>query len=382
MKQETSIPDPLKSALAGRKAVGNLRRLSAVSGLADFSSNDFLGFARSAELQARLLAALEELWAGSNGMPLIGATGSRLLTGNSTRAEELEQQIAAFHGAEAALLFSSGYAANLGLLSSVGRRGDTILYDERAHASIKDGARLGQAGSFSFRHNDPADLERRIRGAAGSVYVAVESLYSMHGDPAPLFDLTEVCSRSGAYMIVDEAHATGVFGPDGRGLVAGHGLEAQVFARIYTFGKALGLHGAAVLGSAGLRDFLINFARPFVYSTGLPLTSLTSIRLAYGMLQEAGSLRDALWRNIGLFRSGFRGNGLGGAMNGDSPIQWIGCSGSGACRRLAAAGVAAGLDLRPILSPTVPKGQEGIRVCLHAFNTEEEVRAVGEVVSG
>src|SRR5690606_6123052 len=166
---------------------------------------------------------------------LHGSTGSRLISGNYAIAEEAEKEISAFHGAESGLLFNSGYDANLGILSCVPRRGDTILYDSLSHASIRDGIRLGPAKSFSFRHNDLHDLERKMKNATGNVFVVTESVFSMDGDQAPLGEMSLLCDKNSAMLIVDEAHATGVVGDRGEGLVQKLGLEKKCFARVHTF---------------------------------------------------------------------------------------------------------------------------------------------------
>jgi 8-amino-7-oxononanoate synthase len=267
----------LTKHLEQRKNQNAIRQLSSETSLIDFCSNDYLGFARSRTLMEKIRT--------SAAAP--GSTGSRLISGNSMLCEDLERTIAEFHQAPAGLIFNSGFDANLGLLSSVARRGDTILYDELVHASIRDGIRLSFAKSFPFSHNNIAHLEARLRRARGELFVAVESVYSMDGDCAPLPDMANVCDQFGAHLIIDEAHATGVFGPGGRGLVVQEDLAARVFARVHTFGKALGSHGAIVLGSAALRSYLINFARSFIYTTALPPHSLRSIRASYQFLHEA-----------------------------------------------------------------------------------------------
>ncbi|NJM94490.1 MAG: aminotransferase class I/II-fold pyridoxal phosphate-dependent enzyme, partial [Cytophagales bacterium] len=176
---------------------------------------------------------------------------------------------------------NSGYAANLALLSALPQRGDTVLYDERAHACIKDGVRLSAAERFAFRHHDLDDLRRRLAGARGRRYVVVESIYSMDGDAAPLGELAALCREQEAALVVDEAHSTGLYAAGGAGLVSALGLGDDCLARVMTFGKALGGHGALVCGSAALCAFLVNFARPFIYTTALPPHSLLAIREAF-----------------------------------------------------------------------------------------------------
>lgn len=364
--------ESLSALLNSRQSAGSLRQLRQPTGLVDFCSNDYLGLARSPELREAIAASLGSFAGHPN-----GSTGSRLLAGNTTLAESLEAEIAAFHGAEAALLFNSGYDANIGLLASVPQRGDTLLTDELIHASMIDGARLSYATRHKFRHNDLDDLESKIRKATGTVYVAVESVYSMDGDLAPLADLCDLCDRYGAALLVDEAHATGPFGPRGEGVVSALGLENRVFARVHTFGKGLGVHGAVVLGSSLLRDFLINFARSFVYTTALPPHSLLAIRAAYEHLQT----HTYKIHQLHTLRAFFVQQATGQMPEADwllteSAIQGLVVPGNEACRAVAADLQASGLDVRPILSPTVPAGRERLRICLHTFNTEAEIFAL------
>ncbi len=365
-----ALPPALAARLKARTEAGLLRRLPAPApGLIDFASNDYLGLVHS----GRLAAAVREKLLADPALLLSGATGSRLLTGNSAAAEALEARLAAYHRGEAALLFTSGYAANLGFFGSVPQRGDTVLYDEAVHASVRDGLRLGLAKHLSFRHNDVADLERRLRFARGAVYVVVESLYSMDGDLAPLPALVEVCRRHGLLLVVDEAHTTGVSGPGGAGRVVELGLEDAVFFRLLTFGKAVGAAGAAWIGPAGLREYLINFARSFIYSTAAPAVLLATLDAAYDLLPtldpERAQLRavsEAL--ATGLARvPGLRTHGAASQLvHAAIPTDQT------RLPALAAGLSAAGFDARPILPPTVPADSARLRVIAHAHNTVAE----------
>lgn len=365
----TKADNTVQNLLEKRRSAGLFRSLKKPTDLIDFCSNDYLGLARSATLRQRI----EQAVAGQATL-LNGSTGSRLLAGNSVLAEELEVGIARFHEAEAALVFNSGYDANVGLLASLPQRGDTLLTDELIHASMIDGARLSLANRFKFRHNDLADLENRLKNATGTVYVAIESVYSMDGDLAPLPDIVALCERYEAALIVDEAHATGVFGPNGGGLVQHFGLAQRVFARVHTFGKALGVHGAAVVGSAALRDFLINFARSFVYSTALPPHSLLAIRSVYQFLPQSEALIQRLHALRNYFQQLIQAQlPQTEWTSADSPILGLIVRGNDACRAVATQLQQAGFDIRPIVSPTVPAGRERLRICLHAFNSEQEI---------
>ncbi len=362
------IDERLSASLDKRIAEKTFRSLTLKSGLIDFSSNDYLGFARSPELKNKIkeYEISERYYAN-------GSTGSRLLSGNSAFAEELEKFIAHYHHAEAALLFNSGYNANLGLFSALGRKGDTIIYDELIHASVHDGMRLSKAECKPFAHNNTVQLEALLKGTTGQVFVAVESVYSMDGDFAPLKAIAAICKKYNASLIVDEAHATGIFGKNGTGSVCELGLENEVFARLITYGKAMGCHGAAVLGSTLLKNYLMNFARSFIYTTAAPLNNLFAIKSAYDALQQSEEQITALKINIGYFKSRIKTVDGINLHESSSPIQSIIIPGNERVRNIAAQIQSKGFDVRPLVSPTVPAGQERIRICLHAFNTEKEI---------
>lgn len=351
----------MDARLKVRESEGLLRTLRTENNLIDFCSNDYLGFSKSFE---------------SGNVSLIndgGATGSRLLTGNSALVEKLEGFIAEYHNSEAGLIFNSGYDANLGLFSAIPQRGDTVLYDELIHASVRDGIRLGFAKSQSFKHNSLKDLERKIQNSKGIVYIAVESVYSMDGDFAPLQELTEISAKYHSRLIVDEAHATGVFGNRGEGRVVVLNLESKVFARVHTFGKALGAHGSIVLGSEELRQLLINFARPFIYSTALPKHSICAIKTAYDKMSKNNNKVLKLFTLIDLYRKKIEGVKSLCVSNSFSPIQCLVLGGNERVKALAVNLQNEGFDVRPILSPTVQAGTERLRICLHAFNTNNDV---------
>jgi len=355
--------DFLSKKLSEREAQNALRQLQLPSGNTDFCSNDYLGIVRNRLLESRVAGAFMNYRHGS--------TGSRLLAGNSLLAEETESFIASFHDAEAGVLFNSGYDANLGLLSSVPQRGDTILYDYLSHASIRDGIRLSFAQSFSFRHNDVEDLEKKLKAAAGNIFVVTESVFSMDGDTAPLQEIAGLCEKYKANLIVDEAHATGVIGEKGEGLVQDLSLQSKCFARIHTFGKAVGCHGAIVLGSSLLRNFLVNFSRPFIYTTALPEAAIAAIRAAYEIFPEMNAEREHLQQLINLLQ---QATCRYDKKISSTPIQAVVIPGNDAVKEVAGTLQDAGMDVRPILYPTVPKGSERLRIVLHAFNSLHEVQ--------
>ncbi len=368
------VEQNLADKLNERKLAGNLRRLSTECAPIDFYSNDYLGLVTTGRLAALMGATPDAAHS-------TGSTGSRLLSGNSPLAEELEQRIAAFHGAEAALLFNSGYDANVGLLSCISNKHTTIIYDELCHASIIDGIRLSIAPhKFKFRHNNLASLDRKIQAnkSNGPLIVVVESVYSMDGDIAPLPEIVQLCGDNEVQLIVDEAHATGVTGDKGEGLVGKSGLQEKVFARVHTFGKALGCHGAAVVGSDLLKQYLINFARPFIYTTALPGHSLHAINCAYQFLSGAGFTNKPLHDLITYFRQKIKEPGSKGWVDSMSPIQALVVADNERCKQLATQLQQAGFQVKPILHPTVPLGMERLRVCLHSFNTREQVDGLFE----
>lgn len=357
----------LQQALQKRTEQNALRGLRINDLPVDFCSNDYRGYARSRLLQS----AIEREW---NALPerMNGSTGSRLLAGNTAYTEELEKYLAAFHETDAGLIFNSGYDANVGLFSALGQSETVFLYDELIHASVHDGIKLSKATAYPFKHNDLQHLEERLKLVKGIVYVAVESIYSMDGDCAPLVEMAMLCEKYGACLIVDEAHATGVTSNMG-GLVQALNLKEKVFARVHTFGKALGCHGAIVVGSELLRNYLINFCRSFTYTTALPLHSLVTIHQAYRLLQTDKETLASLNANIASFKNKLSGNPSVNLIRSDSPIQSIIVGGNEAVKACAEQLRNEGLDVRPILSPTVPKGKERMRICIHSFNTEKEI---------
>ena len=350
--------------LAKRKQENALRVLpSSNHSLVDFCSNDYLGFATvNSEI---------------HNLPS-GATGSRLLKGNHTIHEKTEAFLADYHNSEAALLFNSGYTANLGLISTITERTHIVLYDELSHASLREGIQLSHAKSFSFKHNSLTDLKEKLSKWHGKViWVITESVFSMDGDIAPLHEMASICHQYQAHLIVDEAHALGVFGMHGKGLINELKLENKVFARIVTFGKALGSHGAAVLGSKLLIDYLVNFCRAFIYTTALPPSQVAHILSQYKTLAN-GIAQEQLTKNIALFTSKLYN--LSSLIPSKSAIQCIVVPGNNKVKAVAASFQQAGFDVRPILSPTVPSGQERLRICLHSFNTTEEINSLTKLI--
>lgn len=362
----------LHEKLAARSAENALRALVPTAAPIDFSSNDYLGFSACAPLAQRV----QQAWEALGTQQRLGAGSSRLIRGTTALTEGVEQELAHFHCAEAGLLFTSGYDANLGLCSSLFHRSDTVLYDEYIHASLRDGMRLSLARCFSFAHNNTEQLEQKLRKATGRVWVLVESVYSMDGDTAPLVEIAALCQQYGAAFIVDEAHATGVYGSSGEGLCQALGIHERVFARIHTFGKALGGHGAIVVGSSTLRRYLINFARSFIYTTAAPVHTLLAAREAYRYLAAHPEVVTALQQRIHVFTTHAGNYPHVHFLPSNSAIQCCILPGNTRVKTVATLLQQQGFDVRPILSPTVPAGTERLRICLHTYNTTEEITAL------
>lgn len=364
-----NIPTHIIQKLEVRNQSNSLRTLSLESQLINFCSNDYLGFSTNNYLSQLIDSEYDSL---KYKFPT-GATGSRLVSGNTSFYEQTEQYLAQFYKAKDALIFNSGYVANMGVLSSIPQKGDTIFYDELSHACIKDGARISAADRFSFKHNDLNDLERRLKSAKGNVYVAVESVYSMDGDFAPLKELVLLCKKFGAFLIVDEAHSTGILGDNGSGLVCELGLESEIFCRIHTFGKAMGTHGACVVGTHELKSFLINFSRPFIYTTALPLHTVCTIKCNHKYLFNNQILINLLHENIKLFTSQLSEFAKSKMIPSQSAIQALIVEGNVEVKQKAKYLAEQGFLIKPILSPTVKEGQERLRICIRTTHKQEEI---------
>lgn len=367
-----NLSSKLLQKLEARRLEGSLRSLSSQHGLIDFSSNDYLGFAKSPVIQKEVIEEMHQYPVHN------GSTGSRLLSGNFDYHESLEADLAQFFQSEATILFNSGYDANIGLLSSILQRGDRIFYDELSHASIRDGIRLSYAKSFGFKHNDIDDLRQKLQktSAGGEDYLVVESVYSMDGDTAPLAELVKISKEFGLKLIVDEAHSTGVYGLKGQGIVVDMDLIPFVFARIHTFGKALGSHGAVVAGNKQLIDYLINFARSFIYTTSMPLHNVLTIKCSINEIVHSEE-RLILRQRIAFFKEMISHFGLEKLfIESSSPIQSCIIGSTKKVKDISGKLRAHKFDVKPILSPTVALGQERIRFCVHSYNTLADIREI------
>lgn len=348
-------------ALSEREAEGRLRKLKLPGNGIDFWSNDYLGLSANSDFQHILSAAVRH-----NPRYLTGATGSRLISGNSLAVTQVEEFIAAEHHVESALLFPSGYKANLALLSCIVGRQDTILVDELVHRSVYDGCLMSKAAKWKFRHNDPEHLKSLLKKAKGHVIIVVESLYSMDGDFAPLTAIAGLAKKFGAGLVVDEAHAIGVFG---KGLVHAAQLQQEVLATVVTYGKAMGVQGAAVLGSSVLKVYLVNFASPFIYSTAMPDVQALSIQLAYAYVNNNSEPAQRLQERIRYFRTYIRS----AISQAQSPIQVVQFLSAGQLKRAAEALSRHNIHAYAVFAPTVPAGAERLRICLHQFNSNAEI---------
>ena len=388
-----NLPLKLTKSIDIRKRQNAIRKLGSKKDLIDFSSNDYLGFSDLKQIYYSAERNLTDF-----NLMINGATGSRLLSGNHQLFSPAEDFIANFHSAESALIFNSGFDANIGFFSSVPQRGDLIFYDELAHASIRDGISMSRAKAYKFKHNDIEDLRGHIersrnKNNESEIYIVTESVFSMDGDIPDLRTLAEFAEKQHCFLVIDEAHATGVFGSDGAGMLQELGSQDKVFARIITFGKALGCHGAAILGSSALKEYLVNFAQSFIYTTALPPHSVATILASYQYLKNKPELAEInpehvegseikkLKQNIEFFKAEVVANKLQSFFTeSNSAIQSCIIPGNEKVKNTASKLEAEGYNVKPILSPTVPKGKERLRFCLHSFNSKEEISGVLKIL--
>lgn len=359
----------LERGLKGLEAAVRLRSLIPRRGY-DFSSNDFLGLAESPELKSAVVSAIER------GVP-VGSGGSRLLRGNHPEHEALEQEAAAFFGSEAALFFATGFMANFAIFSTLPQRGDLVVHDVLIHASVHDGLRNGRADHVAARHNDAGAVEDaikrwRVGGGVGRPWIAVESLYSMDGDLAPLDDLVAIATRHDAMLVIDEAHATGVYGPEGRGLAAHHEGARNVIA-LHTCGKALGAAGGLVCAPRVVADYLVNRGRSFVFTTAPPPLQAATVRAALALCRTHPDRRERLAALVGEAGRVLTQNGL--RPSGTHILPVIVGSDARAVA-LAQAMQRHGCDIRAIRPPTVPEGTARLRIALTLNTDVATVRAM------
>lgn len=368
----SSLPLNLQKKLQNRVENASLRSLKNKILSIDFSSNDYLGFARLEKVKENALRIEAEAKLQQN-----GATGSRLIRGNHVLYQEAEQLLAAFYQAEKALIFNSGYDANLGLFSSISTRNSLLLYDEFCHASIRDGIRLGQGKAYKFKHNDVEEVSQllaKYQSNFEAIFVVTEAVFSMDGDGPNLNQLLSVCKAYKAHLVVDEAHSNPIFPLND--LLPYHHVS-DVFARIVTFGKAFGCHGAAILGSEDLVTYLVNFARSFIYTTGMSPFEVAKIIATHQLSKEIEEEVNYVKYSISFFRSMcFQLKLDAYFVESFSPIQSCIIPGNNKVDEVAAFLQSKDFDVRAIKSPTVPKGEERLRICLHSYNFPAEIEAL------
>ncbi len=369
------FPKTLTQKLQLREQNNALRKLPIQNNRIDFSSNDYIGFAKSEAIFNQTHQFLL-----NNNFIENGATGSRLISGNHPLYESTENFIAKFHQSQTALIFNSGYDANIGFFSCVPQKEDFILYDELCHASIRDGIQLSKAKSYKFNHNDYEDLERLILkfiDNKANIFIVTESVFSMDGDTPDFEKIVNLSEKYSCYLVVDEAHAIGVFGEKGEGLIQINDFQDYIFARIVTFGKGLGCHGAVILGSKELKEYLVNFARSFIYTTGLSPHAIATIYIAYQQLENEEKAIIKLKENIILFNQQKQLLGLKPIfVRSKSAIHCAIIPGNDNVKNIANLLQEKGFEVKAILSPTVPEGQERLRFCLHSYNSEKEITEV------
>ncbi len=379
------FPKKLGQKLQERKEENTFRELKLLSSKTDFVSNDYLGMAREESVFRGATGILESM-----GMMRNGSTGSRLLSGNSELHEKTEAVLARLYGADSALIFNSGYDANLGLFSSLPQKDDVVLYDEFIHASVRDGIRMGLAKSYKYRHNDLdhlRELLQRLRKEADNdsqYYLATEAVFSMDGDQPDLESLIKLCAEFRCRLILDEAHAISGIDKTLKDLEDQETARRVVFARIVTFGKAMGVQGAAVLGCTQLRSYLVNFARSFIYSTALPPLSIATVFFACEQVKKEEYLqkKEGLRSNIERFLKVRDDLGLQERfIPSRSAIHSCVIPGNSSVKGVSEFLKKEGYDVLPILSPTVPSGQERIRFCLHSFNSPDEIKEVLSILA-
>ena len=353
------------------RATHGYRTLRPASGR-DFTSNDYLGLAMHPALREAAKVALDDFG-------ILGAGGSRLLRGHHPLHAALEERAAKFFSAEKTLYFGSGYLANLALFSALCDRHDAIVFDEFVHASIKEGIHASTAGRYRAEHSDLSSFEENLKRARAdgrsSIWIAVESLYSMDGDFAPLEDLAKLGREYDATLIVDEAHATGVFGKTGRGL--SEDLDETNCIAVHTCGKALGVAGALVCGSTSTIEFLINKSRPFIYSTAPPPMLAAALMRALELVDEEPERRERLLVSISIAREKLRAGARDNLPRSGSQIIPVILGEEKRTLEIAADLQKAGFDVRAIRPPTVPQGTSRLRISLNATHTEADIAELG-----
>lgn len=326
----------------------------------DFISNDYLGMGR--------------MNFGPSSTKHFSGLGSRLIAGNSREALYCEDFLAELFQAESALVFNSGFDANLGFFSTIPQKDEIVLYDQAIHASIRDGLRLSAASNYAFQHNDLHDLSQKLERFSGkNIFIVVEGIYSMDGDSAPLSEILILAQKFGAYVVVDEAHSLSIHGETGLGLSEQYAHHPNLLARIITFGKAVGAHGAAVLCNREMNQFLVHACRSFIYTTALAPKAYLRIVNCLNHLSKHQELRSQLNNAIEVYAEHFNAP--------KQHIQILPMRGIEQIKALTAKAVQEKIAIKGVWSPTVPEGQERLRISLHSYNTEAELMALKGIIT-
>ena len=363
---------PMGSAPSTRVEIGDPKTRETLQGLINFASYNYLGLSYRPEVIEAICDAVRKYGAGASGSPV--------LSGTMDLHKRLARNVASFKGKEAALIFPTGYSANVGLIGGLMRAGDLVVADKLAHASIVDGMILSKATSRFFKHNSPADLDRKLRGFSGKKLVAVEGVYSMDGDVARLPEIVEVCRKHGARLLIDEAHSTFVYGPNGRGVAEHFGLDDEVDIHLGTFSKSLGGLGGFVAGSAELIYYLRGFARSRVFSCALPPGVVAGLLKALEIAGAEPELRERLWDNARYMHELLREAGVD---VGDSTSQVISIMirDDAGIFQIAEDLLHEGVYINPIRFPAVGKHKSRFRMSISASHTRAELREGAEIIT-
>jgi glycine C-acetyltransferase len=364
--------EPLSSAPSTRITVRD-RKTGQLRDLINLASYNYLGISYRPEVIEAAVEATRRYG--------LGASGSPILSGTFDVHGELASELAAFKGKEAAILFPTGYSANVGFISAIMRPGDTILLDQYSHASIVDGAILAKSKTVFFRHNNPLDLERKLTGLKGKKLVVVEGVYSMDGDVCVLPEIVEVAKRHGARILIDEAHSTFLFGPNGRGVAEHFGLDKEVDFHLGTFSKSLGGQGGFVCGSKDLIDYVNAFGRSRFFSCNLAPTIAAGLLAGLRIIEREPNLRAELWANVAFLRRRFAEEGIDiGKSN--SQVMPVMVNNDARVLAIAEKIQERGLFLNPVTYPAVPKHKSRLRISVSAAHSEEDLEAAVGIIKG
>jgi glycine C-acetyltransferase len=364
--------EPLSTAPATTVHVRD-RKTGEVRELINLASYNYLGISYRDEVKEAAIAATRKYG--------LGASGSPILSGTFEIHNELARAVASFKDKEAAILFPTGYSANVGFISSLMRPGDNILLDQYSHASIVDGAILAKAKTVFFRHNNPLDLERKLSGARGKKLVVVEGVYSMDGDVCALPEIVDVCKRHGARILIDEAHSTFLFGPNGRGVAEHFGLEDEIDFHLGTFSKSLGGQGGFVCGTRDLIDYVNAFGRSRFFSCNLAPSIVAGLLAGLRIVEDEPHLRARLWSNVAYLRRRFAEEGIDIGKSTSQVMPVMVCN-DAKVFSVAEKTQQRGLFLQPVTYPAVPKHRSRLRISVSAAHTEEQLERAVHAIAG